>query len=408
MVRGVAIIALFAMGCGAINIGDLPPSAAALSLLGIDDGTAGDRRLVSLGQVLRVSLEVTNRGGTRADNVVPRLLLRLRSSGTPVEATATPVGAPTSIAPRDTVAMIFSVEVPRTAPTGEWVVSARVDADRGGTGEAPQSLWRTWLVQRPAELRLVRLATIAGNTSFGYTSINPGCPVQIAADVHNAGEAAAVVAAAQIGLEGPEPLLSTALVGWEPEARIPGGGGARAFFRLEAKPEVVGGAAFFAGLRLQAADANSEAPAPFAATGVEPVNLVASAARVEVLQMSPTRLEVRPGQTGVALGARAAYFPGPTSAHALERVAVDLHFSRGDAWRVTPSPENPVSLAACDPAPCEGTGFSFVVDVPAALDPGPLGASLAISALDRIGGATNVVVCGASGLETSSKIEVVR
>lgn len=260
-------------------------------LVGIDDGTAGERRLVSLGQVLRVTLQVTNRSGTRADNVVPRLLLRLRSSGMPVEATATPVVAPTSIAPRESVAMVFSVEVPRTAPTGEWVVSARVDADRGGTGEAPQNLWRTWLVQRPAQLRLVRLATIAGDTSLGYTSINPGCPAQIAADVHNAGEAATVVAAASIALEGSEPLLFTSLLGWEPGARIPGGAGARALFRLEARPEVVGGGSFVAGLRLQAADANSGAPAPFAATGVEPLNLLASAARVEV----PGRPRTGPG-----------------------------------------------------------------------------------------------------------------
>jgi hypothetical protein len=295
MARGVAIIALgalcAALGCGAINIGDLPASAAALMLVGIDDGTAGERRLVSLGQVLRVTLQVTNRSGTRADNVVPRLLLRLRSSGMPVEATATPVVAPTSIAPRESVAMVFSVEVPRTAPTGEWVVSARVDADRGGTGEAPQNLWRTWLVQRPAQLRLVRLATIAGDTSLGYTSINPGCPAQIAADVHNAGEAATVVAAASIALEGSEPLLFTSLLGWEPGARIPGGAGARALFRLEARPEVVGGGSFVAGLRLQAADANSGAPAPFAATGVEPLNLLASAARVEV----PGRPRTGPG-----------------------------------------------------------------------------------------------------------------
>jgi hypothetical protein len=415
MERAAATLLIFGTACGAINIGELPPSAPALVIQRIDDGAppAEPGRRVSLGQVLRVALMIANRGGTRAEGLVPRLLVRRRDSGAPVgEVAAVPSEPPPqALGPGETAVLPFRVEVRPEASPGEWIVSASIAARQGGVPEAPEPVRRTWVVQRAAALRVLRLETVAGNTALGHTSVSPGCPASVALDIQNVGEASAMVGPANLAFDGPEPGPVANAATWDPAPGIPGGATARATFRVDAPQPLVAGVRQLGRPHLEGVDANSQAPLTVDLAGVQPVVVAMSGARLIAAEITPERQAAHPGQTDVALRVRAVYLPGPRSAAAIERPAVELQFDRGSpSWVVRPAPANPMAVMACEPppAPCEGALFDFAVDVPADVPVGPVVIRAAVAGIDRLTTGVAVALCGRGEPAAMAVIEIGR
>jgi hypothetical protein len=159
---------------------------------------------------------------------------------------------------------------------------------------------------------------------------------------------------------------------------------------------------------LRGTDANSQAPIPEIPPPVEPLQIVASGARLPVVEMLPARAQVRPGDSGIPIRVRVRYLPGSASGPTLERAGAELRIGRPPApWAVRPAPENPTSILACPPPPnpCEGATFAFSIDVPGTAPPGPVAVSAAVFAFDRQpGGEQAVVVCGASDAENPASV----
>jgi hypothetical protein len=414
--RGLAGLAgILGLACGPVNIGTLPQAAEpALAVVAIEDGATAEPRPLSLGQEVGVRVVLRNEGGAAATGVATRLLLRAESGSAVSEADVQPESAPpSSIGAGDTVRVGFRVRILPGAPRGIWFVTARVDADRGGVpAAATEPLRRTWLVQRPPSLRVTRFSTAVGNTSLGYTSLNPGCPVVLSAEIENAGEAAALVRDATLGFEGPMPTLVSLSSGVQAGTRIEGRSAVTASFRVESPERILGGSRYTAALRIRAADANSDQPAVVEIAAESP-ELVVSGARLAIQAITPERSFVRAGQTGVPVSARVAYFPGERSAPRLDRVSVSVKLGR-PAWPVHAAPENPSTLPACPPPPglCDGLEWRFTVDVPPGEEPGIVPIGFDVAGLDQTGElngpSTPVVVCGGREREGAASLEVVR
>jgi hypothetical protein len=403
--RHPALVAsVLCAGCGAIDIGDVGPLPPRLEVVRIDDGASGSAggRSVSIGQTVRVLLEVANRGETDATNLSARLLFRHRDDGSPVDAvTQTEIWEPPGLlAPGHAATFGFAVRVMPSAEPGRWSVGARVDAaPSGGVPDAPEAVRRTWLVQRAAELRVTGVVTSVGDTSLGYTSINPGCAVEISAELRNEGEAAAEVHRAGVAFEGPSLGLETTSAAIAPSATIPGGGTATVTLRVEATPRVTRGSRVAARMFARATDVNSDAPLNLDPHTTPAVDLVASASRLGVAEVSPGRTESRAGDRGIPLRARVVYLPLSPSAVVLRRVAVELRFEPETANLPSqPEAQNPTELTGCPPRspPCDGAWFGFTVDVPPDLPPGRVGVAAWVTGIDRASGQPDVVVCGGS------------
>jgi hypothetical protein len=101
---------------------------------------------------------------------------------------------PTTIEAGQRVLLDFTVQVADTVVPEEWQLSLKLPATEGGIGTAPdfelgENERRKWILQTAAQLQVLTITVAEGNTDLGFTSINRGAPIEIVADILNAGQA---------------------------------------------------------------------------------------------------------------------------------------------------------------------------------------------------------------------------
>jgi hypothetical protein len=319
--------------------------------------------------------------------------------GIAVAPTAPP---PTAILRDDTATFDFDVSVRDDVTPGAVKVGVRVDSVLGTT-ELPESARHEWIIERPAELRVLALRVTRGNTERGFLSLGRGGDAELAADVLNSGDASVR------DLTGRLELLRTDNtpprgVSWVAEplpatTRLGFGDAVSVRFRLNATEDVASGEAFSVRSTMEGIDANtslSVASPPSA----QAQNVVTSRATLAVTSLSvpPT---VRAGESFSAriavvypLDERAA--PGAT----LFPERLELAFSRGNGWNVL-APRPLASIGMCEStvaASCAGMLFESRVLVPLAIEPGAVNAAPRFGALDPSAHPLAVYVEGAPDL----------
>lgn len=385
--------------------------------------TTGALRTVTIGQTVSVKVMVASTGDVATQNVNVDLLVRRRVAENPPGEVVGPtlvritkVGHPTSLAaaPSDPapgslatatyVPFEFQVVIERGNLPELWEVSARLSATGIPAFEIPVSTRRPWVLQREPQLQVLAIQTAVGNTELGFTSINPGAPVEMTADLVNSGDATITELATALlfrsGVQDHSGLVAELLE--QSGTTLRKGETVRARFRVtvnsatSAAP-IFSGQEFLARVSAHGVDANTGLPVTNEQSAVTVARLVASRLRLRITSLSAESgaTNVRPGQTDAGFRYTVVLDPDTESPGAsVGRLVHGLTFSvQPTQWTVREGVGNVTRIGACETATCVGDSFSVRANVPTAIPPGAVRVGGAITAFDELAG---VIVRGES------------
>lgn len=386
-----------------------PPGISVQELRDAEPPSPGPAtRTITIGQTVRVKVMTANVGDTvltLPPNSVT-LRVRRRNSGGELEevpatlARVTAVAHPSTLAPSPLGAPLyvpfeFDVVVNAAATPESWEVSAVYGAAGLPPVEVAPALRRPWTLQRAAQIQIVEIQTTDGDTQLGFTSINPGAPVELTALIRNTGDATVtnLAAAFAFRLEGSltESQSLVAELRSLSATTVARGQEATAKFRVSAMDTgataISSGDTFVALVRATGVDANSGLQVQNEQSGVSLARLRASRARLRITRVDaePGFAFVSPGQRGVALRTTVVFDrdPDPTTTTSLGNLQHGLTFSVNNAgWTVGEGSGNRARIGACAVEPCTGEVFSLLADVPAVIAPGRVAITGVITAFD--------------------------
>lgn len=417
-----------------------------VQVVSIDDGATGTPavRAVTIGQkTTTVRVTVKNIGDLAVNNLNASVILRKKVGAPPPTVPFTTVGCvdnvetappiatpnlarvckrgthPTTLGANTTAVLEFRVSIAETAQPEDWEFSLAVNADEGGIPELAVEQRRLWKLQRAAQIQVIAIQTTDGNTDLGFTSLNPGAPIELTADIINTGEAPVkeLVASLSITVTGgttttyldSQPLSLTPL-------RIGRNETARAKFRVSTTNAVLNGQEFEVRVHVEGIDENSSLPVANDLSAVTPVRVVTSRSRVRVTRVIADKKFVRPAETAVPFRSEIVYdfdeiiARGGSSAVAIQSAGLRFSVSP-DAWSVPSNVGTGRSIGMCDHIataqnPCQGDEFDVPATVPGVIAAGPVTVTGTVLAIDQDASDTGVMVRGFSDPDAFDTVQV--
>lgn len=332
---------------------------------------------------------------------------------------------PTSLRAAQAAQLEFLVTIGENARPEEWQASLIVPNIGGvGTREIDPAQRRKWVLQQFANLQVLGILTVDGNTDLGFTSINRGAPVEIAATIVNTGEATIkdLQASLQItaGLSGGDARLMTYTPRPLATRELRRNDRVEARFVLSVDdqtlpnpvtPELIRlipGQQFNVAVIARGEDKNTLGLVESDPQASDPLRVTSSRATLRVVRVevpSTASRFVVPGQLGVPFETRVVYdsdSPATGTGAALRPTGIGLRFSvANDQWVVRADSFAGRAIGICVPnQPCTGEAFSARADVPQIIAPGPVSVEGVVTAIDEDAAESGVFVRGFSNRAT--------